>query len=108
MTEAERTAVANAIDAAGDPDRAPTLCVPHLRHAVAMALGAERIHALVGGLVAVLRRRSEDMRSYALKREAHHGELLTDEETRAHREALELLAGRRSLVLPGPDDVVLP
>lgn len=98
LAEAERTAVADAIVATADPDRAPTLCLPHLCLAVATDGPAEGIRTLLDGLAAALRRRSEDMRSYALKREAHHGELLTDEETGAHLEALELLAGRASLV----------
>jgi len=44
-----------------------------------------------------LARSSEDMRSYAMKREPYLGGRLTDEEEDAHARALELLAGVRAL-----------
>ncbi|MEO7131381.1 MAG: hypothetical protein ABIZ07_08415, partial [Dermatophilaceae bacterium] len=44
-----------------------------------------------------LLRNSEDMRSYALKREAFDRRLLTDEEALAYLESLQLLAGAPSL-----------
>jgi hypothetical protein len=40
------------------------------------------------------------MRAYALKREARHSALVTDDEPRAHSDALRLLAGQQALARP--------
>jgi hypothetical protein len=52
-------------------------------------------------VVTALRRDAEDMRAFALKREALHNDLITSEESRAYLDALHLLAGRPELVQPG-------
>jgi hypothetical protein len=52
------------------------------------------------GLAARLRRDSEDMRAFALKREAYRSRLVTAEESRAHDDALRRLAGRPALTQP--------
>jgi hypothetical protein len=43
------------------------------------------------------------MRDYALKREALHNWLVTDEESRAHQDALRRLAGLSGLTVPWAD-----
>jgi hypothetical protein len=55
---------------------------------------------MIGSLATALRRAAEDMRSYALKREALRHSLVTDDETRAHSDALRLLAGAAALAEP--------
>jgi hypothetical protein len=71
---------------------------------LALALTAdpdpETARALVRAAAGALRRDSEDMRAFALKREALHSALVTEEESRAHRDALQRLAGRPALVRP--------
>ena len=54
-------------------------------------------------LAATLRRDSEDMRDYALKREGLHSGLITAEESRAHLDALRHLAGLPELTRPWAD-----
>jgi len=60
--------------------------------------------AIVGSLARrladALEREAQDMRAYALKREALARGLLTAEEGRAHRETLLLLAGDPALAGP--------
>ena len=58
---------------------------------------------MLGTLAAALRRDSEDMRDYALKREALHSGLITVEESRAHLDALRHLAGLPELTRPWAD-----
>jgi hypothetical protein len=48
-------------------------------------------------LTDALRRDGDDMRAYALKREALHSTLVTEEESRAYPGALRRLAGLPSL-----------
>ena len=43
------------------------------------------------------------MRAYALKREAYHSALVTEEESRAHLDALRRLAGLPALTQPWTD-----
>jgi hypothetical protein len=60
--------------------------------------------AMIGTLAAALRSAAEDMREYALKREALHNWLVTSEESRAYQDALRQLAGHSSLVTPWAQD----
>jgi hypothetical protein len=64
---------------------------------------AEAGQALLRGLAARLRRDSEDMRAFALKREAYRSGLVTAEESRAHTDALRRLAGLAGLTQPWAD-----
>jgi hypothetical protein len=52
---------------------------------------------MVRALADALRRDGDDMRAYALKREALHSGLVTKEESRAHLDALRRLAGLPAL-----------
>ncbi|MEO6997208.1 MAG: hypothetical protein ABI112_03915, partial [Terracoccus sp.] len=71
----------------------PPLCLHHLALVLRAGPRIPDGQALVRSLAARLRRSSEDMRSYALKREAYDQRLLTDEEAHAYLESLQLLAG---------------
>jgi len=82
-----------------DPDLVP-LCLRHVAVALAAGPTGEQSRALLRAVATALRRNSEDMRSSALKREALRAGLLTDEESRAYRTTLHLLAGRAALVRP--------
>ncbi len=79
---------------------AAALCLRH----VALVLNARpapgRGQAMVLALAGALRRAAEDMRAYSLKREARHSGLVTDDESRAHCDALRLLAGQQALARP--------
>jgi hypothetical protein len=55
---------------------------------------------MTAALAAALQRASENMRSYALKREALRRGLITADEASACSDALRLLAGRPALALP--------
>jgi hypothetical protein len=52
------------------------------------------------GLADALRRHSADVRAHALKREALHSGLVTEEEAQAHLGMLRLLASHPALVQP--------
>jgi hypothetical protein len=51
-------------------------------------------------LAAMLGRASENMRAYALKREAQRRGLITADEAGAYSDTLRLLAGQPALALP--------
>jgi Dynamin family len=82
----------------------PRLCLRHL------ALVLEKDPSLPAGrvrtsaLAAMLQRSSENMRAYALKREALRRGLITAEEGSAYSDALRLLAGQPALALPAQPD----
>ncbi|HTW00178.1 MAG TPA: dynamin family protein [Streptosporangiaceae bacterium] len=86
----------------GAPDKA--LCLRHLALALSAGPSPEAARAMLGALAAALRRDSEDMRDYALKREGLHSGLITAEESRAHLDALRHLAGLPELARPWADE----
>ena len=57
-----------------------------------------------GALAGMLTRGAQDMRSYALKREALRRGLITADEADAYRRVLRLLAGWPALALPREAD----
>jgi len=95
----ERDAIAEA--AAQVPDS--PLCLRHLAMTLAAGPPPAAAQAMIGALAAVLRSDGADMRDYALKREALHNWLVTDEESRAHQDALRRLAGLSVLTMPWAD-----
>lgn len=97
LAESERSAVT---DVASET-LTGTLCLRHVSLALAAGPAAEHGRAMVSALSAALRRNSEDMRAYALKRAALHSGLLTDEESEAYLHTLHLLSGQSALVRPG-------
>lgn len=81
-------------------NRLPCICMRHLAAAAAAGLGDEVLLKLARLLSAELRRHAEDMRTYALKREALAGGSLTTEENEAYKETLLLIAGDPLLARP--------
>ena len=75
------------------------LCLRHLTLALAADPEPETGRAMVRALADALRRNADDMRAYALKREALHHRL-TEEESGAYLDALRRLAGLPALSRP--------
>ena len=103
LSEAERTAVREflaALPVRDEGEIAPSLCVRHLAGALATDLGTPQARWLARRLAGVLRRASEDMQTFSLKRESLRGHLLSDEEQAACRRAISYLAGYRELARP--------
>jgi Dynamin family len=96
----ERDAITEAASHAPDSP----LCLRHLALALAAGPPPAAGRAMIRALAAALRSDGEDMRDYALKREALHRGLITEEETRAHQDALRRLAGLSVLAMPGGTD----
>ena len=101
LADRERTAIADLISQVRPA--AAALCLRHVALALSAGLEAGAAQALLYMLAAALRRDSEDMRAYALKREAYHSALVTAEESRAHLDALRRLAGPPALTQPWTD-----
>ena len=76
------------------------LCLRHLALVLNAGPAPGDGQAMVRSLAVALRRAAEDMREYALKREARHSGLVTEEESRAHSDAVRLLAGQPALARP--------
>ncbi|HWU46095.1 MAG TPA: dynamin family protein [Humibacter sp.] len=100
LAETERLEVGRHVRGPDGADL-PVLCVAHTARVLERNPSADRARALTRAVAANLRRDSEDMRSYALKREARYRWLITDEESRAYRETLRLLAGDALLARAG-------
>jgi hypothetical protein len=101
LGDRERTAVTELI--AQGPSEPAALCLRHLAQALSLGMKSEAARVLLRGLAARLRRDSEDMRAFALKREAYYSRLVTAEESRAHADALRRLAGLPALTQPWHD-----
>jgi len=101
LAASERTAIAELVSQA--LPLTITLCLRHL--ALTLSAGADppTCGVLLRAAAAALRRDSEDMRSFALKREAYRRSLVTAEESRAHLDALRRLAGLPALTQPWAD-----
>jgi ribosome biogenesis GTPase A len=97
LRQAESTAVT---DEAKIASTERTLCLRHISLVLSAAPPFDRARQMLTGLAARLRRESEDMRAYTLKREALHSGLVTGEESQAYDDTLHLLAGQPSLVRP--------
>jgi Dynamin family len=98
LADRERIAIAGLISQV--PPTTAVLCLRHLALALSAGVEAGAAQALLHALAATLRRDSEDMRAYALKREAYRSALVTAEESRAHLDALRRLAGPPALTQP--------
>jgi hypothetical protein len=99
LADAERRSVAR-LAARASAVAAPLLCLRHVALALQAAPSGAAARQMVHTLAAELRRASEDMRAYALKREALRRGLITDEEANAYGSTLHLLAGKPALVQP--------
>jgi hypothetical protein len=82
----ERSAIAGFVSQV--PPVTAALCLRHLALALSAGIEARAARALLHALAVTLRRASEDMRAFALKREAYRSVLVTAEESRAHLDAL--------------------
>jgi ribosome biogenesis GTPase A len=98
LTTSEHRAIVNI--AATTTSQTHPLCLRHLALVLAAGPAPDDGRAMVRALATALRRDSEDMRAFALKREALHSERVSDEESRAYLEVLHLLAGRPELAQP--------
>ena len=101
LADRERTAIADLISQVRPV--AAALCLRHLASALSAGMEAGAAQALLHALAATLRRDGEDMRAFALKREAYLSGLVTAEESRAHLDALRRLAGPPALTRPWTD-----
>ena len=97
-TEREATGeLAAQVPAAAEP---PRLCLRHLALILEQRPPLPAGRAMTIALAAALQRASENMRAYALKREALRRGLITADEASAYSDALRLLAGQPALALP--------
>jgi hypothetical protein len=78
----------------------PTLCLVHAAAILAAQQSPSAGRRLVGLLARRLQTASEDMRSYALKRDALHREFISRDEARAYLRVAGMLAGPPSLARP--------
>lgn len=98
LANRERAAITAVVEQATAAPAA--LCLRHLALVLSAGPDPATARALLRVLAATLRRDSEDMRAYALKREAYQSGLATAEESRAHLHALRRLAGLAALAQP--------
>lgn len=103
MAKEEDAAVRQIVNES-DMTRIPVLCAAHTVRVLPQNPNLETARKLVLALAFTLGRDSEDMRSFALKREALSRWLITSEESRAYRETLRLLAGDPLLARAGTVD----
>jgi Dynamin family len=107
LATVEREAVERVLedvsDAAGDA-AVPPVCMPHLAVVLTAARDNERSGRLAGRLADGLERASEDMRTFALKRQSLRRGLLSDEERAAYLYVIERIAGTRALARPWRTD----
>jgi hypothetical protein len=96
----ERDAAAELAARALTAAESPRLCLRHLALVLEACPSLPVGQAMTSTLAVALQRASENMRAYALKREALHGHLITADEAGAYSDALRLLAGVPALALP--------
>jgi hypothetical protein len=90
---------------AANPEAAPPrLCLRHLALVLEACPPLPKGRAMTSALTAALQRASENMRAYALKREALRRGLITADEASAYSDSLRLLAGLPSLAQPSQPD----
>jgi hypothetical protein len=77
--------------------------VRHLALALAAGPPSAAGRGMIRSLAAALRQDGDHMRDYALKREGLHHWMVTEEESRAHLDALRRLAGLSVLTMPWAD-----
>jgi hypothetical protein len=100
LAERERNAIAEITSRTRTEAASAALCLRHLVLALSADPAPETGPAMVLALANALRRDADDMRAYALKREALHRALLTEEESSAYLDALRSLAGLPALSQP--------
>jgi hypothetical protein len=73
----------------------PFLCVPHLRVTISNVRDLTWLGALLHGEASAAERLAEDMQRYVLKRDGIRHALTTEEESRAAKDAIDFITGRR-------------
>ena len=73
----------------------PFLCVPHLRVAISQVSDLSWLGTLLKCEASAAERLAEDMQRYVLKRDGIRHGLATEEESRAAKDAIGFIAGRR-------------
>jgi hypothetical protein len=99
LAACERDAIAKAAFRVPDDP----LCVRHLALALAAGPPPAAGRAMIRSLATALRQDGDDMRDYAFKREGLYHWMVTQEESRAHLDALRPLAGLSVLTMPWAD-----
>lgn len=107
LQETEERAVADTARLLERGEQTSPLCLHHLSVLIDNHLQLEVARPLVEQTATTLRQSSEDMRLYALKREALHRELLISNEEQSHLVILHFLAGHPALArVPPPQDEI--
>jgi GTPase Era involved in 16S rRNA processing len=73
----------------------PFLCVAHLRLTMSQVRDLTWLNALLMSEASAAERLAEDMQRYVLKRDGIRHRLVTEEESRAAKNAIDFIAGRR-------------
>jgi hypothetical protein len=107
--QTERESVARvagrlAEDPHGAIDSLSAICLPHLQRLVGALEDSEVVRHLMLREALILERIAEDMRRYATKYDAVRRILASDEETRAARTAISVLAGVRNVNTAGQNE----
>jgi hypothetical protein len=89
---------------ANNTQECPSLCLPHLQPALSRCTDLKSGRELVGECSRALDRVADDMRRYALKRDAIRRNLTSANEREAHRVGLSKLAGDRRLASTQRED----
>jgi GTP-binding protein EngB required for normal cell division len=89
---------------ANDAQATPSVCLPHLHPALRRCADLKSGRELVGECSRVLDRVADDMRRYALKRDAMRRNLTTADEREAYQVGLSKLAGDRRLAFAQRED----
>jgi GTP-binding protein EngB required for normal cell division len=107
LAGAEQRALSRVLAALGQHPQAnelPALCLPHLAAVLAADPGSDAARELVSVLADTLERASEDMRTFALKRQSLRRALLSDEEQASYQQIVPRVAGCRELARPWRTD----
>jgi len=91
------------LESSGSPQEIPALCLRHAAEAISRGLDGTLARQLVSATAGRLKRRSEDMRTYSLKRLSLRRRFIDQEEERAYRDVLLRLAGHPLLAGVIPD-----
>jgi len=100
LAATERDAAAELAARVPSAAKPPPLCLRHLALVLQKHPSLPDGQVMTSALAAMLQRSSENMRAYALKREALRRGLVTADEASAYSDALRLLAGQPALALP--------
>jgi GTPase SAR1 family protein len=81
------------LERSGSPPEVPALCLGHAAEVVSLGLDATLAREVVSATAGRLKRRSEDMRTYSLKRQSLRRRFIDEEEEKAYRDVLLGLVG---------------